>query len=139
MAIDYDLMAIFDADQRPMPFLFNKVTPHFADEKVAFVQVPQYYSEITSGVSLGAFFQQLPFLRLVMRGRSKANSAFSLGSGTIYRVRALREIGGLDDSTITDDISTSIDLHSRGWRSVYIDKPLVWYGMPPKSIAGYLV
>jgi len=135
----YDLMAIFDADQRPMPFLFNKATPYFADEKVAFVQVPQYYSEITSGVSLGAFFQQLPFLRLVMRGRNKANSAFSLGSGTIYRVKALREIGGLDDSTITEDISTSIDLHSRGWRSVYIDKPLVWYGLPPKSIAGYLV
>lgn len=135
----YDLMAIFDADQRPMPFLFDNVTPYFTDKTVAFVQVPQYYSEISSGVSLGAFYQQLPFLRLVMRGRSNANSAFSLGSGTVYRVKALTELGGLDDSTVTEDISTALDLHSKGWKSVYIDKPLVWYGMPPKNIAGYLV
>lgn len=135
----FDLMAIFDADQRPLPFLFSSVTPYFGDEKIAFVQIPQYYSEISTGVSLGAFYQQLPFLRLVMSGRDRGNSAFSLGSGTVYRVKYLREIGGLDDSTITEDISTALDLHAKGWKSAYIDKPLIWYGMPPKDIAGYWV
>jgi len=135
----YDLMAIFDADQRPMPFIFDNVSGYFNDEKTAFVQVPQYYSDISSGVSLGAFFQQLPFLRLIMNGRNRANSAFSLGSGTIYKIKALQEIGGLDESTITEDISTALTLHSKGLKSVYIDKPLIWYGMPPNNIRGYWV
>lgn len=135
----YDLLAIFDADQRPLPFLFKYISQYFADENIAFVQIPQYYSEISTGVSLGAFYQQMPFLRLVMRGRNNANSAFSLGSGTVYRTKCLKEIGGLDDSTITEDISTALDLHSKGWKSFYIDQPLIWYGMPPKNIAGYLV
>lgn len=135
----YDLLAIFDADQRPMPFIFKSTTAYFNDSKMAFVQVPQYYSDISSGVSLGAFFQQLPFLRLIMNGRNMANSAFSLGSGTIYRIQALTEIGGLDESTITEDISTALKLHAKGWRSTYVDKPLIWYGMPPRSIAGYLL
>lgn len=135
----YYLLAIFDADQRPLPFLFNSVNQYFADENTAFVQIPQYYSEISTAVSLGAFFQQLPFLRLVMKGRNRVNSAFSLGSGTIYRVKHLREIGGLDESTVTEDISTALDLHSKGLRSTYVDKPLIWFGLPPKNIAAYWV
>ena len=135
----YDLLAIFDADQRPLPFLFKSVNQYFADEKIAFVQIPQYYSEVSTAVSLGAFFQQLPFLRLVMKGRSRVNSAFSLGSGTIYRVKHLSDIGGLDESTVTEDISTALDLHSKELKSVYVDKPLIWFGMPPKNIAAYWI
>jgi len=39
-----------------------------------------------------------------MRGRK--NSAFSLGSGTVFRVDALEEVGGLDEEIITEDIAT---------------------------------
>ncbi|HIP25935.1 MAG TPA: glycosyltransferase [Archaeoglobus profundus] len=134
---NYDLLAIFDADQRPVSTFFDEVLHYFSDERVAFVQVPQAYTELETGISVGSYWQQQPFLRIVMRGRK--NSAFSLGSGTVFRIKALEEVGGLDEETITEDIATSVDLHARGWKSIYVDKPLVWYGEPPKDLRAYLI
>ena len=132
----YDLMAIFDADQRPKSSFFDEILKYFDDPSVAFVQVPQVYSELETGISVASFWQQQPFLRIVMKGRK--DSAFSLGSGTVYRTRVLEDVGGLDEQTVTEDVATSIDLHSRGWRSIYSDRNLVWYGEPPKDLKAYL-
>ena len=134
---NYDLLAIFDADQRPVSTFFDEILHYFSDERVAFVQIPQAYTELETGISVGSYWQQQPFLRIVMRGRK--NSAFSLGSGTVFRIKALKEVGGLDEENITEDIATSVDLHARGWKSIYIDKPLIWYGEPPKDLRAYLI
>jgi len=131
---DYDLLAIFDADQRPLPSYFDEMLSFFSDDDVAFVQSPQVYTEINSGVGEAAFWQQQPFLRVIMRARTP----FSLGSGTIFRIDRLLEVGGLDEDTITEDVSTSIDIHSRGYRSVYVDKELLWFGIPPPDLRAYL-
>lgn len=134
----YDLVAIFDADQRPRATFFDAVLPLFADPSIAFVQIPQYYSETEgSKIAMGAKHQQEPFLRVIMRGRS-GTSAFSLGSGTVYRVSALRDVGYLDESSITEDVATSVKLHSAGWNSIYYDDFLIWYGEPPMDAAAYI-
>ncbi len=130
---DYDLIAIFDADQRPLPSFFDELLPHF-DDSVAFVQAPQAYTEVYTGVGEAAFWQQQPFLRVIMRARTP----FSLESGTVFRVRCLKEVGGLDEKTITEDVSTSIDLHSMGYRSVYVDRELLWFGIPPLDLKAYI-
>jgi len=133
----YDLVAIFDADQRPVENFFEHVLPYFEDPKVALVQVPQTYSELYSGVSIASKHQQEPFLRVIMRGRS-FSSAFSLGSGSVFRISALKEVGYMDESSITEDAATSIKLHEKGYTSVYIDVPLIWYGEPPPDLKAYL-
>jgi cellulose synthase (UDP-forming) len=133
---NYTLLAIFDADQRPVNSFFDETLQYFTDEKVAFVQIPQAYTELETGVGVAAYWQQQPFLRFIMRGRKI--SAFSLGSGTVFRISALEEVGGLDEENITEDVATSVKLHGKGYRSVYIDKPLVWYGEPPKDLKAYL-
>jgi len=132
----YELIAIFDADQRPATSFFDETLRYFDDPKVALVQVPQNYTEIESGIAEGALIQQIPFWRLVMRGRK--NSAFSLGSGSIFRIDALKEVGLLEESTVTEDVATTVKLHEKGYKSVYLDKPLVWYGEPPKDLKSYL-
>ncbi len=134
---DYDLIAIFDADQRPVSSIFDETLQYFSDVNLAFVQVPQAYTELETGVGIGAYWQQQPFLRFIMRGRK--DSAFSLGSGTIFRIKALKDVGGLDEDNITEDVATSVELHGKGYRSVYVDKPLVWYGEPPKDLRAYLI
>ena len=133
----YDLVAIFDADQRPVENYFEHVLPYFEDPKVALVQVPQTYSELYSGISIASKYQQEPFLRVIMRGRSYS-SAFSLGSGSVFRISALKEVGYMDESNITEDAATSIKLHEKGYTSVYIDVPLIWYGEPPQDLKAYL-
>jgi len=116
---------------------FDAALPLFSYPSVAFVQVPQNYTEIASPIAMGSKYQQEPFLRTMMRGRS-GTSAFSLGSGTIFRIAALREVGLVDESSITEDAATSVRLHSRGWRSIYYDDFLVWYGEPPRDAAAYI-
>jgi Glycosyltransferases, probably involved in cell wall biogenesis len=133
----YDLVAIFDADQRPVENFFEQVLPYFEDPKVALVQVPQNYSELYSRVSIASKYQQEPFLRVIMRGRSYS-SAFSLGSGSVFRINALKEVGYMDESSITEDAATSIKLHEKGYTSVYIDATLIWYGEPPQDLKAYL-
>ncbi|MCX8178181.1 MAG: glycosyltransferase [Candidatus Bathyarchaeota archaeon] len=137
----YDLLVVMDADQRLMPGVFEHVLKFFDDPDVVFVQIPQYYSGLDNTVTLSAYIQQLPFLRVVMRGRSLRQTAFSLGSGTIYRVEHLRSVGGLYEKTVTEDIFTSILLHeNRGkqFKSVYVDLPLVWRGEAPNDLSSYM-
>ncbi len=134
----YDLVAIFDADQRPTEDFFDEVLPYFKDETIAFVQVPQKYTELRTKVAEGSRYQQNPFLYLIMQGRDYT-SAFSLGSGTVYRISVLKQVGYLDESSITEDVATSIKIHELGYQSKYVNKPLIWYGEPPTDINAYFI
>jgi cellulose synthase (UDP-forming) len=134
---EYDLVAIFDADQRPTKNFFDIVMPFFEDPRVAFVQVPQYYEKTKSLIGQGARYQQEPFLRRIMRGRD-LRSAFSLGSGTVYRISALKEVGMLEENTVTEDVATSVKIHEKGYISKYVDLPLIWYGTPPTEVSAYI-
>lgn len=129
----YDVIAIFDADQRPKRNFFDDVLQYFSDPDVAMVQVPQTYSESPTLVAKGSTYKQEPFLRLIMRGRNR-RSAFSLGSGSVFRLSALREVNFFDEESITEDAATTIRLYQRGYKVVYVDTPLIWYGEPPKML-----
>ncbi|MGC8660962.1 MAG: glycosyltransferase [Nitrososphaeria archaeon] len=133
---DYDLTAIFDADQRPTEDFFDEVVPYFNDQTVGFVQVPQKYTELKTKLSVGSDFQQVPFLLVMMEGRDNV-SAFSLGSGTVYRIFVLKQAGYIDESTITEDIATSVKIHELGYKSKYVNRQLIWYGEPPTDVTAY--
>ena len=134
----YDFMIIMDADQRLIPGVFDYVMKFFDDPEVAFVQIPQYYSKLDTAVAIAAYIQQLPFFRVIMRGRHLKGSAFSLGTGTIYRIKHLISVGGLYEETVTEDIYTSLNLHESGYKSVYIDLPFVWSGEAPHDLPSYM-
>ncbi len=132
----YDFLMILDADQRPLPGIFRYTLSFFDDPNVAFVQVPQYYSRLDTTVALSAHLQQIPFLRVVMKGRHVNGSAFCIGSGTVFRVKHIMETGFWEES-VTEDIHTSLHLHERGYKSVYVDLPLVWHGEAPQDMLAY--
>lgn len=72
-----------------------------------------------------------------MKGRNLI-SAFSLGSGTTFRISALKEVGYLKEDTVTEDVATSAKLHAKGYKSIYINYPGIWYGGPPQDLNAYL-
>ncbi|MGC8753230.1 MAG: glycosyltransferase family 2 protein [Fervidicoccaceae archaeon] len=133
----YDLVAIFDADQRPRSDYFDHVLPYFSNPKIAFVQIPQRYTETRSEIARGSKFQQEPFLRILMKGRNRV-SAFSLGSGTIFRINIVRDVGYFDENAITEDVEISVRIHAKGWNSIYHDEQLIWYGEPPLDASSYI-
>lgn len=135
----YDYVLVLDADQRVTPNSLDYIIGFFDDPSVSFVQVPQYYSELANILSASAYIQQIPFLRITMKGRHINNSAFSLGSGTIYKIKHLLEIGGFYEESVTEDIATSIIIHSKNLKSVYLDLPLIWHGEAPSDFKSYFV
>lgn len=96
-----------------------------------FVQFPQYYSnKKASYVALGAYAQQVPFMFRIMPLRSQRGSAFMLGTNLIFNRKSIENVGGFDEKSITEDLSTSLRLHEAGCKSVYINRKAVTNAAP---------
>lgn len=128
--IDADIMAVLDADHVASPDFLRATLGYFADPKVALVQTPQEFYNVTSfehdgGLAYGEpFHEQTLFYRLLQPGKNRWNAAFWCGTNALVRVAALRELGGAATDTITEDIHTTIRFHRRGWRTVYHNEVL---------------
>ncbi|NQT22508.1 MAG: glycosyltransferase [Candidatus Omnitrophica bacterium] len=136
--LDQKYIVIFDADQNPMPEFLDVLIPIMEDdEKLAFVQTPQFYSNIEKNrIARGSAFQQAVFYEYICEGKSSKNAMFCCGTNIIFRKDALIEIGGLDESTVTEDFATSVKLHSRGWKSLYYNHVCA-FGMGPENLSSY--
>lgn len=134
-ATDDALIVIFDADQIADRDFLTRTVPPFADSKVGWVQTGQYYDNVDNEVSAWAQDQQSLFYRLLCPGKSARNAAFICGTNVVLRARALDEIGGLPQDSVTEDFAASIDLHPR-WRSIYIDEKLA-SGIGPMDLQSY--
>jgi len=131
-----DYFCIFDADFVPKPEFLYQTLPFFIDSNVAFVQTPQTYGNMNNLISRGAGYMQSVFYRFVQPGRNQFNAAFCVGTNVIFRRSAIDDIGGIYTDSKSEDIWTSLMLHERGWRSVYIPDVLA-VGDAPETIEGY--
>ena len=131
-------VAIFDADQNPLPEFLNILIPMLeGDDKLAFVQTPQFYTNIgESRIARGAAFQQNVFYEYICEGKGSNGSMFCCGTNVLFRRDALMGVGGMDESTVTEDFATSIKLHTKGWRSLYYNHTYA-FGMGPESLTAY--
>jgi len=130
--------AIFDADMNPLPdFVEGLVQQLEADKNLAFIQTPQYYSNVyTNRVAHGAAMQQTIFYEYICEGKGTQGIMPCCGTNVIFRVKALYEVGGMDMESVTEDFATSLKLHLAGWTSVY-SPHVCAFGMGPVDLAGY--
>lgn len=131
-----ELFAIFDADFVPDPSFLVETVPFFIDPKVAFVQTPQAFDNLNTTVARGAGYMQTVFYRFIQPGRNRFNAAFSVGTNVLYRRAAIDDVHGMYTDSKSEDVWTSIMLHERGWRSVFIPDVLA-VGEAPESIEAY--
>ena len=131
-----DLFVILDADFVPRPELLIETVPFFVRDDVAFVQSPQTYGNMNSLISRGAGYMQAVFYRFVQPGRNRFNAAFCVGTNVVFRRAAVDDIGGMCTDSKSEDVWTSLHLHERGWRSVYIPQTLA-VGDTPETIVAY--
>ncbi len=137
-----EFVAIFDCDHVPVRSFLKETIGFFADPRAAIVQTPHHFynpdtfqrnlrleKEITNEQDL--------FFHIIQPGRDRMNSAFFAGSCGVFRRKALDEIGGIITRTITEDLHTSMALHARGYKSVYVNSDLS-VGLSPESASGYL-
>ncbi len=131
-------VAIFDADQNPMPGFLDLVIPVLeADEKLAFMQTPQFYSNIdASPVAMAAHNQQAIFYEYICVGKTMNKAMFCCGTNVVFRRTALEDVGRFVEDTVTEDMATSLKLHANGWKSSFIHKAYT-FGMAPEDLASY--
>ncbi|WP_067499528.1 glycosyltransferase family 2 protein [Actinoplanes sp. TFC3] len=133
---DGEFVVILDADHVPSPDFLVRALPHMQDRGVAFVQTPQAFPSARGLVAEGASESQKIFYELVLPGRNYFNAVFCVGTNVIFRRAALEQIGGMYIASNSEDIWTSIELHSRGWRSWFIPEVLA-RGLAPDSLLSY--
>jgi cellulose synthase/poly-beta-1,6-N-acetylglucosamine synthase-like glycosyltransferase len=137
-----ELVAVFDADHVPMPNFLERTVGYFQDEKLGFVQTPHFFYNLGSFQTSGNFRtrqynddQQL-FFRVIQPGKDHWGASFFCGSCGIIRRTCLEEAGGFDSRTITEDMHTSLRIHSKGWQSVYHEEHLAT-GLSPADLGAY--
>lgn len=136
-----DFIVILDADMVPQPDFLHRTLGYFSDERLAVVQTPQEFynrDSIQHDQKTFRWHEQSLFFRVIQPGKNHTNSAFWCGSPSVMRRAALEDVGGVATETITEDIHTTVRLHSRGWSSYFVNEPLA-YGIAPQTIQSFLL
>ena len=138
-----ELIAVFDADHAPARDFLRETVGYFSDDpKLFLVQTPHFFLNPDPLERNLRTFETMPsenemFYGIIQRGLDKWNAAFFCGSAAVLRRTALNEAGGFSGLSITEDCETALALHSRGWNSVYVDKPLI-AGLQPATFASFI-
>ena len=102
------------------------------------MQTPQYYANVASSrVAAASWSQQALFFGPIARGKDAHEAMFCCGTNVVFRRRALEAVGGFPSGSLTEDFAISLELHERGWRSVYVPEVLA-SGLGPEDLASYV-
>lgn len=129
---------VFDADMNPLPDFVEPLVAFMEKHpKLAFIQTPQYYSNFEANlVAKASGLQQAVFYEYICEGKSAQDAMFCCGTNVILRREALENVGGFDETSVTEDFATSLRFHMNGWSSAYLNKVCA-FGMGPEDLGGY--
>ena len=137
--LDGELVAVLDADHVPLPDFLDAMVGQFDDPDVVLVQAPHEFYNLDSVQHVeGEVHEQSLFFRVICPAKSRNNSVFWCGSGTVLRREPLLAIGGVQTATIAEDFHTTIVLHQQGWQTRYVDRTLV-LGLAPHDLSAFLL
>lgn len=131
-----EIILVLDPDHVPFPEFFDRVLGHFEDPQVGFVQVAQaYYNQSRSFTARGAAEQTYAFYGPVLMGLCALGGAVAIGANCTFRRKALESIGG-HGIGLAEDLVTSIRLHAKKWKSVYVPE-VVSRGLVPEDLGSF--
>jgi cellulose synthase/poly-beta-1,6-N-acetylglucosamine synthase-like glycosyltransferase len=127
-ALDYglkfargELVAMFDADFVPQASFLKDVVGHFSNPEVGMVQTRWDHTNREHSLLTSVQALMLDGHHLVENRARYASGCFFNFSGTggIWRTDAIRESGGWQHDTLTEDLDLSYRAQLAGWRFVY--------------------
>jgi cellulose synthase (UDP-forming) len=136
---DASFVLTLDADHIALPEFLENTLGYFDDPTVAFVQTPQSFHNTKTLLFRRAhgeaskWSESNVFYQCVLPAKNGCNASFYVGTSAVLRRAALDEIGGFATGTVTEDIHTSLRLHAKGWRSVFLPEPLA-FGLEAQSL-----
>ncbi|WP_372020287.1 glycosyltransferase [Tistrella mobilis] len=134
---DSEVIAVIDADYVVSPDWLRKMTPHFADEKVGFVQSPQDHRDWQEHpFKTATNWEYAGFFDIGMVQRNDHDAIVQHGTMTMIRRKALESVGGWSEWCICEDTELGLRLMENGWSSVYSNHRFGW-GVTPDSFMAY--
>jgi cellulose synthase (UDP-forming) len=134
---EHDYFVVFDADHVPHKDFLSKTMGYFVDSKMGFVQTPQFYNnQYENSIAKTSWDQQTLFFGPIMSGKNRLNSAFMCGTNMAISRKAILEAGGMCEFNIAEDFLTSLFIHDKGWKSVYVPEVLA-EGLAPEDFLSY--
>ncbi len=139
-----ELILMLDCDHVPTKDILKNTAGWFLrDKKLFLVQTPHFFinpSPVEKNlVSVGNVSAESDmFYRVIHLGLDSWNSSYFCGSAALLRRKYLEEVGGISAKSITEDAETSFLLHSSGYNSVYINRPMVC-GLSPDTFDDYII
>lgn len=127
---------ILDADFSPKEEFLTEIVKPFKDSSIDFAQSPQRYKNEKTWVAKAAAAHQIFFFDHICHSKGHDNALFLCGTNFAMRRSAFDEIGGMDTNFITEDYATSLELHLRGKKGVFIPKVLA-LGIAPSTLKAY--
>lgn len=129
-----EFILVLDADQVPQPEIISRLLGLCQLPQVALVQSRQQFL-VPDGDPF--YNRDAVFYEAVQPCNDRVNAAVSCGSGVIYRRQALVELGGFVTWNLVEDLTTSYELVSRGWKTLYYPHVLA-QGLAPETLPGVL-
>ncbi|HTE13182.1 MAG TPA: glycosyltransferase, partial [Chitinophagaceae bacterium] len=131
-----DICLVLDPDHIAVPEFLDVILPYFDDPSIGFVQIVQaYYNQTETMVAKGAAQQTYQFYGPVMMTMNSYGTVQAIGANCTFRRAALDSIGG-HASGLAEDMHTAMQMHAKGWRSVYVPAILT-RGLVPATMSSY--
>jgi cellulose synthase/poly-beta-1,6-N-acetylglucosamine synthase-like glycosyltransferase len=117
-----DFVCILDADFVPQPDLLNETVHFFTDPKVGMIQTR--WGHLNRGYSLLTRVQAMfldGHLLLEQVARSRSGRFFNFnGTAGLWRKSCIKESGGWQHDTLTEDLDLSYRAQLAGWRFIFL-------------------
>ncbi|MDX2246658.1 MAG: glycosyltransferase [Bacteroidia bacterium] len=133
---DGELAVILDPDHEPAPDFLDRVVNYFENPEIGYVQCVQAYSNRTeSFIAKGAAEQTYHFYGPMMMSMNSYGTAQAIGANCTFRRAALDSIGGHAPG-LCEDMHTAMQIHAKGWKSLYVPE-LLTRGLVPATLSAY--
>lgn len=130
-----EYVAVIDADYVVEPDFLVAALSYFTDRQIGLVQFPQQYHNCTKRNQAIAD-EYRHFFKIYMNMANHLDCVPSSGTVSVYRKRALEEVGGFRGDMLTEDADVGLRIHGAGYNGVYVDRT-VGYGLMPYDFEAY--
>lgn len=131
-----ELCVVMDPDHVPSPDFLDRVIAYFDDPSIGFVQIVQAYGNVGDNIiAKGAAQQTFQFYGPMMMAMNTYGTVQAIGANCTFRRAALDSIGG-HAAGLAEDMHTAMQLHAKGWKSVYVPEVLT-LGLVPSTLSAY--
>ncbi len=136
-APDAEVIGAIDADYVAQHDFLSRLTGHFADPRLGFVQTSHDYREWKNSLYQSlCYWEYMPTYKLSLPALNEWTAGYTVGTMCLIRRKALEEAGRWATWCLTEDSELAIRIHALGYTSICMPDTF-GRGLIPDTFADY--